>query len=163
MLRISLASERYDRVQAIFDGRVRIEGCEVTAVPLRAEEAFHRAFNGEDFDVTEVSASSYMMTLSRGEAPYLALPVFLSKMFRHSAIYIRTDRGIGTPRDLVGKKIGMPEYQLTACLWARGILEDEYGVRPRDIEWFTGGQEEPGRRERTSTMTTSRLIPAWLY
>jgi len=148
MLSISLASERYDRVQAIFDGRVRIEGCDVTAVPLRAEEAFHRAFNGEDFDVTELSASSYMMTLSRGEAPYVAVPVFLSKMFRHSAIYIRTDRGIRTPQDLAGRKIGVPEYQLTACLWARGILEDEYGVRPRDIQWFSGGQEEPGRRER---------------
>jgi 4,5-dihydroxyphthalate decarboxylase len=148
MLKISLASERYDRVQAIFDGRVRIEGCEVTAVPLRAEEAFHRAFNGEDFDVTEISGSSYMMMLSRGEAPYVAVPVFLSKVFRHSAIYIRTDRGIATPQDLISKKIGMPEYQMTACLWARGILEDEYGVRPRDIKWFTGGQEEPGRRER---------------
>ena len=149
MLKISLASERYDRVQAIFDGRVRIEGCELTtAVPLRAEEAFHRAFNGADFDVTEISASSYMMTLSRGEAAYVAVPVFLSKMFRHSAIYIRTDRGIRTPQNLVGKKIGMPEYQMTACLWTRGILEDEYGVRPRDIAWFTGGQEEPGRRER---------------
>ena len=105
MLKISLASERYDRVQAIFDGRVRIEGCDVTAVPLRAEEAFHRAFNGADFDVTELSASSYMMTLSRGEAPYVAVPVFLSKVFRHSAIYIRTDRGIQAPQDLVGKRI----------------------------------------------------------
>jgi 4,5-dihydroxyphthalate decarboxylase len=148
MLKISLASERYDRVQPIFDGRVRIEGCDVTAVPLHAEEAFHRAFNGADFDVTELSASSYMMTLSRGEAPYVAVPVFLSKVFRHSAIYIRTDRGIEAPKDLLGKRIGMPEYQMTACLWARGILEDEYGVRPRDIKWFTGGQEEPGRRER---------------
>jgi 4,5-dihydroxyphthalate decarboxylase len=157
MLKISLASERYDRVQAIFDGRVRIEGCDVTAVPLRAEEAFHRAFNGADFDVTEISGSSYMMTLSRGDAPYVAVPVFLSKVFRHSAIYIRTDRGIATPQDLVGKKIGMPEYQMTACLWARGILEDEYGVRPRDIKWFTGGQEEPGRRER-SPLTVDKAV-----
>lgn len=147
-LRISLACERYDRAQAIFDGRVRIEGCDVTSVPLTAEECFHRAFNGAEFDVTEISGSSYMMTLSRGESPYVAIPAFVSKCFRHSAIYIRSDRGIKTPQDLVGKRVGMPEYQMTACLWARGILEDEFGVRPRDIQWFTGGQEEPGRRER---------------
>ena len=147
-LRVSLACERYDRVQAIFDGRVRIEGCELHAVPLVAEECFHRAFNGAEFDITEISGSSYMMTLARGESPYIAIPAFVSKYFRHGAIYIRSDRGIRTPQDLVGKKVGMPEYQMTACLWARGILEDEYGVRPRDIQWFTGGQEEPGRRER---------------
>ncbi|MFN0301258.1 MAG: PhnD/SsuA/transferrin family substrate-binding protein [Burkholderiales bacterium] len=147
-LRISLACERYDRVQAIFDGRVRIEGCEVNCVPLSAEEAFHRAWNGAEFDVTELSCSTYMMTAARNECPYIAIPAFVSKYFRHSAIYIRNDRGIHSPRDLIGKRIGMPEYQMTACLWARGILEDEYGVRPRDIQWFTGGQEEPGRRER---------------
>jgi 4,5-dihydroxyphthalate decarboxylase len=147
-LRISLACERYDRVQAVFDGRVPIEGCELNCIPLVAEECFHRAFNGAEFDITEISGSSYMMTLSRGETPYLAIPAFVSKYFRHSAIYIRSDRGIRTPQDLAGKRVGMPEYQMTACLWARGILEDEYGVRPRDIRWFTGGQEEPGRRER---------------
>ncbi len=148
-LRISLACEQYDRTRAIFDGRVRIEGCEVTTLPLHAEEAFHRAFNGAEFDVTEISGSSYMMTLSRGECPYVAIPAFVSKVFRHSAIYVRADRGIRTPQDLVGKRVGMPEYQMTACLWARGILQDEYGVHPRDIRWFTGGQEEPGRRERS--------------
>lgn len=148
MIKISLACERYDRVQAIFDARVPIEGCEITAIPLTAEECFHRAFNGAEFDITELSGSSYMMTLARGESPYVAIPAFVSKYFRHSAIYIRSDRGIRTPQDLVGKRVGMPEYQMTACLWARGILEDEYGVRPRDIQWFTGGQEEPGRRER---------------
>ena len=156
-LRISLACEQYDRVQAIFDGRVKIEGCEVTAVPLSAEECFHRAFNGAEFDVSELSASSTMMTTARGECPYVALPAFVSKCFRHSSIYIRNDRGIRTPQDLVGKRIGMPEYQMTACLWARGILEDEYGVRPKDIQWFTGGQDEPGRKER-SRLTVDKSV-----
>jgi 4,5-dihydroxyphthalate decarboxylase len=148
-LKISLACEQYDRVQAIFDGRVKIEGCDVTCFPMAAEECFHRAFNGAEFDVTEISGSSYMMTVSRGDSPYVAIPAFVSKYFRHSAIYIRSDRGIKEPKDLIGKKVGMPEYQMTACLWARGILEDEYGVKPKDIQWFTGGQEEPGRRERS--------------
>jgi 4,5-dihydroxyphthalate decarboxylase len=136
-------------VQPIFDGRVRIEGCELNSFPMAAEECFHRAFNGAEFDVTEISGSSYMMTLARGESPYVAIPAFVSKYFRHSAIYIRSDRGIKEPKDLVGRKVGMPEYQMTACLWARGILEDEYGVKPKDIQWFTGGQEEPGRKERS--------------
>ncbi len=148
-LKISLACEQYDRTRALFDGRVRIEGCDMTAIHLHAEECFHRAFNGAEFDITELSGSSYMMTLSRGECPYVAIPAFVSKVFRHSAIYVRADRGIRTPQDLIGKRVGMPEYQMTACLWARGILEDEYQVRPRDIQWFTGGQEEAGRRERS--------------
>jgi 4,5-dihydroxyphthalate decarboxylase len=143
LLKVSLACERYDRVSAIFDGRVKIEGCDVTAIPLRAEEAFHRAFNGAEFDITEISASSYMMTHARGESQYVAIPAFVSKVFRHSAIYIRNDRGIVRPQDLVGKKIGLPEYQMTACLWARGILEDEYGVRPKDINWFTEDLRKP--------------------
>lgn len=148
MINLSMACERYDRVQAIFDGRVKIEGCNVNCIQLSAEEAFHRAFNGEEFDITEISASSYMMTLARGESPYVAIPAFVSKVFRHSAIYIRGDRGINTPQDLIGKRVGMPEYQMTACLWTRGILADEYGVQPKDIKWFTGGQEQAGRRER---------------
>jgi 4,5-dihydroxyphthalate decarboxylase len=148
MLNLSMSCERYDRVQAIFDGRVKIEGCNLNCIQLSAEEAFHRAFNGEEFDITEISASSYMMTLARGESPYIAIPAFVSKVFRHSAIYIRGDRGINTPQDLIGKRVGMPEYQMTACLWARGILADEYGVQPKDIKWFTGGQEQAGRRER---------------
>jgi len=148
MLNLSMSCERYDRVQAIFDGRVKIEGCNLNCIQLSAEEAFHRAFNGEEFDITEISASSYMMTLARGESPYIAIPAFVSKVFRHSAIYIRGDRGINTPQDLIGKRVGMPEYQMTACLWTRGILADEYGVQPKDIKWFTGGQEQAGRRER---------------
>ena len=89
-----------------------------------------------------------MMTLARGESPYIAIPAFVSKVFRHSAIYIRGDRGINTPQDLIGKRVGMPEYQMTDCLLTRGILADEYGVQPKDIKWFTGGQEQAGRRER---------------
>jgi 4,5-dihydroxyphthalate decarboxylase len=147
-LKITLACERYDRVSALFDGRVRIEGCDVTFVPLKAEETFHRAFNGADFDVTEISSSTYMMTLSRGESPYIAVPAMVSKVFRHSAFFVRKDRGIRVPQDLVGKKIGLPEYQMTACLWGRGIIQDEYGVQPKDIKWFTGGLEQPGRHER---------------
>ena len=147
-LSISLACCDYDRTRAIFDGRAPIEGCEVLATPMVPEEAFHRAFKYQEFDVTELSFSSTMVTTARGECPYVGVPAFVSRLFRHSSLYIRTDRGIETPEDLKGKIIGLPEYQMTANLWVRGILEDEYGVKPSDIKWRNGGLEEAGREER---------------
>lgn len=147
-LNISLSVGNYDRTAAIFDGRAPIEGCDVRAVHLEPEEAFHRAFRYEEFDVTEISMSSHMMTTARGDNSYIAIPAFLSRVFRQSGIYVRTDRGIHTPADLKGKKIGVPEYQITANVWIRGILQDEFGVQPSDILWRRGGVEEPGRGER---------------
>jgi 4,5-dihydroxyphthalate decarboxylase len=146
---ISLAVGDYDRTRAIFDGRARIEGCEVAAVMLEPEEAFHRAFKFQEFDVTEMSLSSHLVHTSRGQAHYVGVPAFVSRLFRHSGIYIRTDRGIRRPQDLRGKTVGVPEYQMTANVWIRGMLKDEYGVAPRDIKWRRGGLEQPGREERT--------------
>jgi 4,5-dihydroxyphthalate decarboxylase len=147
-LTLSLACCDYDRTRALFDGRVPVEGCEVVGVPMSPEEAFHRAFKYQEFDVTELSMSSYMNVLSRDNSPYIGIPAFVSRLFRHSSIYIRTDRGIEKPEDLKGKTIGVPEYQMTAALWVRGILHDEYGVRAEDISWRNGGLEEGGREER---------------
>lgn len=146
---ITIACGDYDRTRAIKDGRVQVEGCAVTYIPLEPEEVFFRAFRYQEFDVTELSFSSYMRTVAAGESAYIGLPVFVSRIFRHSGIYIRTDRGIKTPEDLKGRKVGVPEYQITAVVWMRGILQDEYGVRASDIHWRNGGQEQPGRGERT--------------
>lgn len=146
---LSLACCDYDRTRAIFDGRVRIDGCVLAATPLEPEEAFHRAFKYQEFDVSELSLSSYTVQIARGENRYVALPAFVSRVFRHSGIYVRTDRGIARPQDLKGKTLGLPEYQMTANVWIRGMLQDEYGVRPSDIRWRNGGLEQPGREERT--------------
>jgi 4,5-dihydroxyphthalate decarboxylase len=146
---ITLACGDYDRTRAIKDGRVTVEGCDVTYLPMEPEEAFHRAFKHQEFDVCELSCSSYIRTVDAGTSPYVGVPAFVSRLFRHSAIYIRTDRGIKQPSDLKGKVIGLPEYQITAVVWLRGILQDEYGVKPTDISWRQGGIEEPGRTERT--------------
>src|SRR5579872_7018244 len=108
-LQVSLAVGDYDRTRAIFDGRAKIEGCDVTAVALEPEESFHRAFKFNEFDVSEISMSSYLATTSRGEAHYFAIPAFVSRLFRHSGIYVRTDRGIKKPKDLVGRTVGVPE------------------------------------------------------
>jgi 4,5-dihydroxyphthalate decarboxylase len=150
-LRLSIGTGYYDRVAPILDGRVQITGCTVVSVmPLRPGEIFHRALNFREFDITELSLSSYCVLTARGESPYIAIPIFVSRVFRHSCIYIRTDRGITRPEDLKGRTIGVPEYQQTAGVWIRGILQDEHGVRITDVKWRNGGIEEPGRKERTT-------------
>jgi len=138
----------YDRNLALQNGEVEIEGVELNYIQLRIEEVFYRVFHHHEFDITEMSLSAYMMAIDKGPWEYQAVPVFLSRMFRHSSIFVRTDRGIREPKDLAGKRIGVPEYTQTAGVTARGILADEYGVSPADIRWVNGGLEEPGRREK---------------
>jgi 4,5-dihydroxyphthalate decarboxylase len=149
-LQISFASCPYDRLNPIISGRVPIDGCDVNFFPMRPEELFPRIYQTQDFDVTELSASSHILTTLRGDAMYLGIPAFVSRVFRHGDIYIRTDRGIRTPEDLRGKIVGVPEYQMTAALWIRGILSDEYGVKTSEIRWRNGGLQKPGRTERTA-------------
>jgi 4,5-dihydroxyphthalate decarboxylase len=145
-LALSLACCDYDRCRALFDGRVTIEGCDVYLAALEPEECFHRAFKHQEFDITELSMSR---TTGRGTNEYIGVPAFVSRLFRHSGIYIRTDRGIERPEDLAGKTIGVPEYQISANVWIRGLLSDEYGVKVTDVHWRSGGIEQPGRSERT--------------
>ena len=148
-LSLTLACGGYDRGRALMDGRVAIEGVDLQVFPLEPEECFARAFRSQDFDITELSSSSHLLTTARGDAHYVGIPAFVSRVFRHSSIYVRTDRGIASPADLRGRCIGLPEYQMTVCLWARGILSDAYGVRTEEVQWRNGGQEQPGRTERT--------------
>ena len=146
---ITIACGNYDRVQAIKDGRVKVEGCAVTFLPLYPEEIFHRVFKFQEFDVSEISFSSYIRTVAGGTSAYIGIPAFVSRIFRHSGIYIRNGAGIRKPEDLRGKRIGLPEYQITAVVWMRGMLQHEYGVHPKEVQWRSGGQEQPGRGERT--------------
>src|SRR5262250_165007 len=146
---ITLACGNYDRTAALGDGRVPIEGCAVTYLPLEPEEIFHRAFRFTEFDVCEISFSSFLRTVANGTAAYVGIPAFVSRVFRHSGIYVRTAAGIHAPPDLRGKRVGVPEYQITAVVWMRGMLQHEHGVHPSEIRWRSGGQEQPGRHERT--------------
>jgi len=147
-LKLSLAMGDYDRTRAIYDGRVKIDGVDPICMLLSPEEMFFRAFRHQAFDISELSLSSYSISVARGEPHYVAIPVFLSRAFRHTSGYIRNDRGIDKPADLIGRRIGIAEYQLSANVWFRGILEDEYGVNPSDIEWVRGGMDTPGRPEK---------------
>jgi 4,5-dihydroxyphthalate decarboxylase len=147
-LRLSIAVGDYDRTRPLVDGRVRIDGVDPIFLTLTPEEMFFRAFRHEAFDVCELSLSSFVVRTARGDNPYVGVPVFLSRAFRHTSIVIRTDRGIEQPADLKGRRMGTPEYQLTASVWARALLEDDFGVAPADIVWVRGGMEEPGRIEK---------------
>jgi 4,5-dihydroxyphthalate decarboxylase len=147
-LRLSFSSWDYDRVRALADGSVRPEGIDLVCMNHVVEETFFRMARYREFDLAEMSLSSYTVSLSKPERPFIAIPVFPSRMFRHSFIYTSSKSGIREPKDLIGKKIGTPEYQLTAPVWIRGILQDEYGVDPSSAEYFTGGLFDPGRIEK---------------
>ena len=149
-LTVSVAGVDYDRTRALFDGTVPIAGCETICCAMSPEEAFHRAFRYQEFDITELSLSNTMASVAKGTNAYVAIPVFPSRLFRHSSIYVRSDRGIEHPEDLRGKVIGVPDYSMTAAVWIRGILEDEYGVRAADVKWRSGGLEQPGREARVA-------------
>ena len=146
-LRLSVAMGDYDRTRALLDGRVQIDGVSPVYMTLSPEETFFRAMRQRAFDISELSLSSYLIKLSRGDCPYVAVPAFLSRAFRHTSIWVRKDR-IRAPQDLKGRRVGVPEYQLTANVWARAVLHDDHGVSPGDVAWVRGGIETPGRLEK---------------
>jgi 4,5-dihydroxyphthalate decarboxylase len=147
-LTLTLACGAYDRVRPLLDGRVAVAGARIAALPLPSEQTFPRAVTRAEFDVTELSLSSQIMQVSRGDAAYVALPVFVARAFRHGCIYLRRDAGITTPKDLEGRRVGIPDYQMTLGLWLRGILADDHGVEVNGIAWRTAGTNAAGRKER---------------
>jgi 4,5-dihydroxyphthalate decarboxylase len=137
-LKLTLACGRYDRTQPLIDGRVEVEGVDLTFLPLRPGETFWRMLNHGEFDVSEMSLSSYTILRSEGDTRFIAIPIFPSRVFRHSAVYLRADSRIAAPADLKGKRVGVADYQMTAAVWTRGFLSDDYGVKPEDIHWVIG-------------------------
>jgi 4,5-dihydroxyphthalate decarboxylase len=138
-MRLTLACGRYDRTQALIDGRVRPEGVEeLVYLALRPGETFWRMLNHEEFDASEMSLSSYTILRSEGDNRFIALPVFPSRVFRQNALYVRADSALRDPRELKGKRIGIGDYQMTAAVWTRGFLQHDYGVRPEDATWVVG-------------------------
>jgi len=149
-LKLSLACNDYDRCRALIDGRIKPEGIDLDITLLKPRELFPRMLDNQEFDVSELSFGSYASLVARGASPFVAIPVTLSKIFRHSCIYVRKGAGIETPQDLKGKRVGTTQYGATAIIYIKGMLEDEYGVAPADMNWFIGG---------LSTPTEKPLIP----
>lgn len=137
-LKLTMACGRYDRTQPLIDGRVEPEGVDLTFIPLRPGETFWRMLNHGEFDASEMSLSSYTILRSEGDTRFIAIPVFPSRVFRHSAVYLRADSKIQKPEDLKGKRVGVADYQMTAAVWVRGFLMNDYGVMPEDINWVIG-------------------------
>ncbi|MSQ19833.1 MAG: ABC transporter substrate-binding protein [Betaproteobacteria bacterium] len=147
-LKLTFSCWNYDRTRALVDGTVQADGIDLNCLSLPVEETFFRMLRYQEFDVAEMSLSSYTVSLQREKPTFIAIPVFPSRFFRHSSIYVSTKSGIREPKDLIGKRIGTPEFQMTAPVWIRGILQDEYGVAPSAVEYWTGGEEELGREEK---------------
>jgi 4,5-dihydroxyphthalate decarboxylase len=156
-LRLTLACWDYDRTRALADGRVQPEGIDLNFLPLHVEETFFRMLRNREFDVAEMSLSSYCVSLMRDDPAFVAIPVFPSRFFRHSCIFVSAKSGIREPKDLIGKRFGVPEYQMTAPVWIRGILADEYGVDPAGVTYMSGGEEEPGRDEKLKLNLPERI------
>jgi 4,5-dihydroxyphthalate decarboxylase len=147
-LRLSLACWNYDRTRALMDGSVQPDGIDLVYQSLPVEETFFRMLRNREFDCAEMSLSSYVVSLFREPQPFVAIPIFPSRFFRHSCIYVNAKAGIREPKDLIGKRVGTPEYQMTAPVWIRGILADHYGVPVDSVIYCTGGEEQPGRAEK---------------
>ncbi len=147
-LTLSLATWDHDRVMALHEGRVGVPGVTLSSVLEPTSKLFPAAVGPAPYDITEMSISSYVLQVSRAVGDYVAIPAFVSRAFRHSGFFARLGSGIETPADFRGRTIGVPEYQMTAALWMRGILKDEYGVDAADIRWRTGALDPGVRRER---------------
>src|SRR3954452_21272434 len=135
-LPISLGFGSNVRTRRVLDGLIEPEGIELRSTAVHGSELFWRQLRFAEFDVSEMSLSSLLMLTASGKSPWWALPIFTSRQFFHTGILVRTDKGINKPEDLKGKRVGVPEYQQTAALWARGALKHEFGVDPMNCEWW---------------------------
>jgi 4,5-dihydroxyphthalate decarboxylase len=147
-IQLTLACEDYDRTRPIKDRRIKPEGIELNYLVMSVEEIFWRMMKYEEFDISELSIGAFLTAAARGRRPFVAIPVFPSRTFRHRCIFINTVSGIRGPEELRGKRMGVPEYSMTAAVWLRGLFQHEYGIPPSEIHWIQAGEEQPGRKDR---------------
>ena len=147
-LALSIAVSPYDHVTDLLSGRVPVEGVDLNPLDLPLHDIFYRFIHFKDFDIGEMSFAKYVSMRSAGDDRLIALPVFPSRVVRHSSIYVRADRAIKVPKDLEGKRVGVPEWAQTASVYSRGMLQHEYGVDLASIRWVQAGEDQPGRKEK---------------
>ena len=145
-LPLTLACWDYDRTRPLFDGRVRAEGIDLDIKVMRPRQIFPRMLERQEFHVSELSFASFVGLKARGNCPFVALPIALSKIFRHSCIYVRPGAGIVSPQDLRGKRVGTTQYGASAVVFMRGMMQHDHGVRPQDVHWHMGGLDAPTQR-----------------
>jgi 4,5-dihydroxyphthalate decarboxylase len=149
-LHLTLACEDYDRTRPLKDGVVKPEGIQLNYLVMPVEEIFWRMMKYEEFDASELSLGAFLVAAARGHRPFIAIPVFPSRTFRHRCVFVNTASGIRQPADLRGKRVGVPEYSMTAAVWLRGVFQHEYGILPEEIHWIQAGEENPGRKDRVN-------------
>jgi 4,5-dihydroxyphthalate decarboxylase len=147
-LLLTVASEDYDRTRPLKEGRIKPEGIELNYLVMPVEEIFWRMMKYEEFDVSELSMGAFLIAAARGRRPFVGIPVFPSRTFRHRCIFVHSAAGVEKPEDIRGKRVGVPEYSMTAAVWLRGLFEHEYGIAPSEIHWIQAGEEQPGRKDR---------------
>ncbi len=149
MLKLDMATIYYPYFGKLLAGSYTAHDLQLTwHYVTPPDKLFRQVIESSAYDVAEMSMSGYTMLREKGWREYVALPIFTSRRFRHSALFVRTESEIVGGEQLAGKKVGLPEYHMTAAVWVRGILEEDFGVKPENIQWFTGGAERPGRVER---------------
>ena len=144
---LTLACGAYDRTAGLARGEIQPEGVDLTVLTLPVEETFFRMTRHREFDAAEMSLSSYLISLE-ADAPFVAIPAFLSRSFRHNGIYVPAGSAVTEPAGLAGGLVGVAEYQLTANVWARALLQDDHGVKPADVRWVRAGIEHAQRPEK---------------
>ena len=147
-LPLTLALGPYDHTRDVTDGTVRTEGIQLRTLDLPIEEIFYRFTLYREWDISEMSMGKYIAMRSQDDTSITALPVFISRAFRHSMFYVREGSAIKRPEDLAGKRIGIPEWAQTAGIYGRGYLSDYVGLKLKDITWVQAGVNEPGRKEK---------------
>ena len=147
-LHLTLATADYDHVRDLTNGAVRADGIVLTGFVLPVEEIFFRFIKNREWDVSEMSFGKFIAYAAQPNSPFIGIPVFPSRVFRHSAFYVRADRGIKSPKDLEGKAVGVPEWAQTAGIYARGFLAETAGVNLTKIKWVQAGMNEAGREEK---------------
>jgi 4,5-dihydroxyphthalate decarboxylase len=153
LLPLTLAAADYDRTRPLINGSIRPEGIDLNYIPLQVEEVFWRMVRHAEFDASEISGTAYIVERTKPNPRFIAIPVFLSRTFRQNAVYVNANSGITKPEDLIGRKVGVPEYGVTALTWMRAFLQHDYNVHPSQIRWMVGGEEQPGRKERAAILT----------
>ena len=152
MTRLSLSfggCDYWDRTRALMDGTVQPAGIDLNYLVVPLQDLFRRVAQHAEFDAAEMSMSTYLALAGGGDKRFVGIPVFPSRNFRHSYLFVNAKAGIERPEDLRGRRVGVPEYQMTAALWIRAILQHDHGVHPREMQWFTGGLAAPGYAERS--------------
>jgi 4,5-dihydroxyphthalate decarboxylase len=147
---LTLAISPYDHVEDLVAGRITLDGIRLTCLTLPIEEIFFRFLKYREWDVSELSFAKYASLISQGDDSLTAIPVFPSRIFRHSSIYVRRDGPVRGPRDLAGKRIGLPEWAQTAAVYSRGFMAHQYGIDLAGIDWVQAGVNEPGREEKVA-------------